>query len=221
MKKTLITFLFLLAVIELTTISCATSKNLGGENDDLYYSQSDRYTKQNTERSKNFNQDPLPVSSEQNVNNPVLEVRGTRVYKDKILLEKSEILRILSVYPQLENKFNKGANTRGAGVLLIIGGVVIFGSGVALAVSGVETRSSDYYTTTDFNSNYYIGLLIGTIGELMLDGGIACTIVGKLTMRRSVAEYNAKIRKTSYVPGTLNYKVGVLDNGRIGLRLTF
>lgn len=164
-------------------------------------------------------------SLKQEISKPPLRLKGTKVYKETTLLTKDEVLNILSATPVNEKKYDKGTRLRGTGVGLIIGGAVTFVGGVALAVSGIETNTTDdyyySYTSTDFTSKYYIGLAIGTIGELMVDGGIACSIIGKTMIRRSVFNYNETINQSGYVPGLINYQFGLLDNGRFGLNLTF
>jgi hypothetical protein len=66
-----------------------------------------------------------------------------------------------------------------------------------------------------------LGLAITTIGELMLDGGIACSIVGKIQIKRSVRNFNASAQSAYRNPTGLQYQLGFLDNGNFGMRLTF
>ncbi len=163
--------------------------------------------------------DPL----KQETTRPPLRLKGTKVYKETTLLTKDEVLNILSVNPSDRKKYDKGTRLRSTGAGLIIGGAVTFVGGVVLAVTGIESNTDGYYgyTTTDFTSKYYIGLAIGTIGELMVDGGIACSIIGKTMIRRSVFNYNETNKQSGYVPGLINYQFGLLDNGKLGLKFTF
>ncbi len=62
---------------------------------------------------------------------------------------------------------------------------------------------------------------MASLGELMIDGAVVCKIVGKSYMRKSIANYNQAIKSTGYTPGSFSYQVGLLDNGRIGLKVTF
>jgi hypothetical protein len=164
-------------------------------------------------------------SLKQEISKPPLRLKGTKVYKGTTLLTKDEVLNILSATPSNGKKYEKGTRLRGTGVGLIIGGAATFIGGIALAVSGIETITTDTYyynyTSTDFTSKYYIGLAIGTIGELMVDGGIACSIIGKTMIRRSVFNYNETNNQSGYIPGLINYQFGLLDNGKFGLELTF
>lgn len=155
---------------------------------------------------------------------PLLRLKGIKVYDGNTRLTKGEVMNILSFSPVIAKKYEKGIKTKNAGTILLISGLVTFTGGIALMVSGIESTISDdyyYYTYTDYSSNYYIGLAIGVIGELMVDGGIACSIIGKTTVRRSIFNYNEKRNSTGYLPVKINYQLGLLDNGKIGVKLTF
>ena len=156
---------------------------------------------------------------------PVLRVKGARVYNENIRLEKSDVLSIMNTVPAAAGKFEKGTNLRGTGGLLIVGGSALLAGGVALAISGIETNTSDGYyydyTYTDFTRNYYIGLIIATLGELMLDGGIACSIVGKMTIKKAVRDFNYSARQSGLTPEILKYQFGLLDDGKFGMKITF
>ena len=156
---------------------------------------------------------------------PVLRVKGARVYNENVRLEKSDVLSIMNTVPAVAGKFEKGTNLRSTGGLLIIGGSAFLAGGVALAISGIETNTSDGYyydyTYTDFTRNYYIGLIIATLGELMLDGGIACSIVGKITIKRAVRDFNYSSGQSGLAPEILKYQFGLLDDGKFGMKVIF
>jgi hypothetical protein len=157
---------------------------------------------------------------------PALKIEKTRVYDGKTLLSKNEVLNVLSAYPKIAAQYEKGKKLRSTGGVLIPVGLVTFVGGVVLMVNGFDEKTSSYgyYSiyTRQPNGNYYLGLVIGTIGELMVDGGIVCSIIGKTNIRRSITNYNRAIKSTSqYVPGQINYQLGLLDNGNFGLKLTF
>ncbi len=156
----------------------------------------------------------------------VLHTVGAKVYKGDTLLTKTEVLRILGGYPSIATKYEKGKNLRKTSGLLIAGGIVTMTGGIVLMIKGIETGTADYGYYSDsevhYNSNYYLGLAIGSIGELMLDGGIACSIIGKILIKRSINNYNTIFNASyKYEPGKIYYQVGLLNNGKLGLRLTF
>ncbi len=167
----------------------------------------------------------LNDSISQELSNPVLRVKGTRVFKDKTLLKKSEVLNILSSNPTVAKKYARGMRTRSTGTALIISGIIAFAGGIGLMVSGIENNTADNYyysyTYTSYGTNYYVGLIIGTLGELIVDGGIACSVIGKITIRRSIGDYNNSPKQTFYIPGSMNYQIGMLDNGRLGIKISF
>ena len=158
--------------------------------------------------------------------NPVLKLEGTNVYKDGNLLSKREVLKILSPFPELASQYQKGKSLRTSGVLMILGGIGAMTGGVVLMISGIETNnSSSGYSSNpyvSYNDNYYLGIGVLTIGELLLDGGIACSIIGKIKVRRSINNYN-KTAGTAFInkSESINYQFGLLDNGNVGLKLTF
>jgi len=156
---------------------------------------------------------------------PTLRVSGTRVYQGNSLLTKSEVLNIMGVYPKTASLYSKGKSMRGAGGLLIVGGIATMTGGIVVMVNSYESYDVDggYYTYSysGFGDNYYLGLAVATLGELMLDGGIACTIVGKVRIKRSVRNYNTSVQSAFGSPGNLQYHLGLLDNGNFGMRLTF
>jgi hypothetical protein len=171
--------------------------------------------------SNNFN-DSLSTQTSQ----PILKVIGANVYNGNTLLSKSEVLTTLGAYPKIAAQYEKSKKLRNTGVLLIPTGSVIFIGGVVLMANGYDEKTTNfgYYTlyTREPNVNYFLGLAIGTIGELMLDGGIVCSVIGKTNIRRSISNYNRAVKSTSqYEPGQINYQLGLLDNGNFGLKLTF
>jgi len=152
----------------------------------------------------------------------VLHVKGAKVYGENGLLTKSEVLNILSVSPAIAAQYERAARTRSIGTALLIGGGALFTGGIVMMVNGMDTAIDSYGSDmSEFSDKYYTGLIIGTIGELMLDGGIACTIIGKVKIRRSVSNYNNSLNQTGCTPVQVNYQIGLLDNGNFGLKLTF
>lgn len=169
---------------------------------------------------------PAALDTVQNTGGkPVLRVTGTQVYQGNSLLTKSEVLNIMAVTPGPAKLYNKGKNLRGTGGLLIVGGIAAMTGGIVIMVNSFESYDVDNgyysYTYSGFGDKYYAGLAVATLGELMLDGGIACTIVGKILIKRSVRNYNASVNSALWNPGEVKYQLGFLDNGNIGLRLTF
>ncbi len=157
--------------------------------------------------------------------NPVLRVTGTRVYHGNTLLTKAQVLNLMALTPGPAKLYNKGKSMRGTGGLLIGGGILAMTGGIVIMVNSFESYVVDNgyysYTNSGFNDNYYAGLAVATLGELMLDGGIACTIVGKIQIKRSVRNYNNAVNAAQWHPGDVKYHLGLLDNGNLGLRLTF
>jgi hypothetical protein len=151
-----------------------------------------------------------------------LRMSGTKIYTENILHTESEVISLLSISPDIVAQYHKGKNLRSTGTVLLVGGIVTFGGGMALMISGIGTSENYYgYSIIDYDSKYYIGLVIGSLGELMIDGAIVCKIVGKSYMRKSIANYNQAIKSTGYAPASFTYQAGLLDNGRVGLKVTF
>lgn len=173
------------------------------------------------------NNDSSDRDSVQNANNqPVLRVAGTKVYNGNSLLTRIEVSNMLGIYPKTASLYNKGKNLRSTGGILIVGGIATMTGGIVLMVKGIESYTSDNgyysYSYTGYNDKYYAGLAVMTIGELMLDGGIACSIVGKIQIKRSIRNYNTAVHSAwQGVPGDIKFQLGFLDSGNIGLRLTF
>ena len=154
--------------------------------------------------------------------NSALRVDGAKVFKDNVLLQKNEVLNILSSYPDISNQYTKGTGLRGTGTFLLIGGIVATPIGFVLMVDGaVKTVDNANSYNNNVDANYYIGSLVLTAGVAMIAGGITCRIVGKAKIRRAINNYNRTISNSSYEPGVINYQLGFLDNGKIGLKLTF
>ena len=86
--------------------------------------------------------------------------------------------------------------------------------------TGIATTDFEDYRYV-YDSKYYIGWAVAAVGELMIDGAVVCKIVGKSYIRKSIANYNQAIKPTGYVPGSFDYQLGLLDNGRVGLKVTF
>jgi len=151
-----------------------------------------------------------------------LRMSGTKIYTENILHTESEVISLLSISPDFVAQYQKGKNLRSTGTVLLIGGIVTFGGGMGLMISGIGATENYYgYSTIDYDSKYYIGLVVGSLGELMIDGAVICKIVGKSYIRKSIDNYNQAIKSSGYTPGSFNYQVGLLDNGRVGLKVTF
>ena len=157
---------------------------------------------------------------------PILKVHKAKVYDGKTLLSKNEVLNVLNAYPKIATQYEKGKKLRSTGGVLIPVGLATFIGGAVLMVNGFDENTTNYGYYTVYtrlpNGKYYLGLAIGTIGELMVDGGIVCSVIGKTNIRRSISNYNRAVKSTSqYMPGEINYQLGLLDNGNFGLKLTF
>jgi len=168
----------------------------------------------------------LKDSINEEINRPNLQIKGARVYQENTLLTKSEVLNILSTYPNIALKYKNGKNLRSTGGFLIAGSIVTMTGGLILMINGIETNNSNngYNSESDlyYNGYYYIGISIVSLGEIMLDGGIALSIVGKVQIKHSIQHYNSTINSAyKNKPEKINYQFGLLDNGRFGLRLTF
>lgn len=152
----------------------------------------------------------------------VLSVSRANVYSGNMRLSYPQVNDILSPYPAIANQFNRGVDTRSTGLMLIIGGAVCSAGGIVMMVAGTDTYL-DYYGnyTIDYSGKYYTGLLISAVGELMIGGGIACSITGKMKIRRSIQNYNRATGNFGLQPRSCNYSFGLLDNGSMGLRVTF
>jgi len=159
----------------------------------------------------------------QDVRKP-LRISGKQIYTEDILHTESEVLMLLSISPDFVDQYQKGKSLKRTGTGLLLGGIATITGGVAVAIYGginshlVERNGYSYF---DYNGTYYLGLVIASLGELMIDGAVVCKIVGKGYIRKSIANYNQAIKTSGYVPGSLNYQLGVLDNGMIGLKVTF
>jgi hypothetical protein len=170
----------------------------------------------------NGSNDTLKTQSSQ----PKLVNHGVEVYKDGRLLTNNEVLNILSSNPKIEVQYQKGKDLRSTGGLLLFGGSIAMVGGIAMMVSGIETytENNGYYSEsyTEATDKYYMGVLVTAIGELMFNGGIACTVIGKIQIQKSIRNYNAQYKSgLGYQPGKINYQLGLLDNGQVGFRLSF
>lgn len=153
---------------------------------------------------------------------PTLHVNGAKVFDGNRMLTKSEVLNILSGSPAIAAQYERAAGTKSAGTGLIIGGAALFTGGIVMMVSGMETVTDyDGYESLEYSDKYYTGLLISVVGELMAAGGIACTIIGKAKIRKSISNYNNSASQTGFTPLEVTYQIGLLDNGNFGLKLTF
>ena len=176
-----------------------------------------------------FGSSPIDFNSsndslKKETNNSALKVVGTDVYKDNVFLNEDKVINILNPHPEILMTYEKGKSLRSTGTFLLVGGIVMATGGIALMVNGIEPSKSTYYgssSTPTYNDNYFLGLLVGTVGELMVAGGIVCRVVGKGKIRRAIYNYNNSSSSSQYAPNEINYQFGLLDNGNVGMKLTF
>lgn len=153
--------------------------------------------------------------------NHKLVVSGTSVFDGNRKLTPEEVLIILNPSSAYADQYNRGLSLRSSGVALLVGGGVVMVGGIVLMISGVESYNDINDSETEFANKYFLGLLATGLGELMVDGGIACTVIGKVKIRRSISHFNASGGSSYFAPQTINYRFGLLDNGNIGIKLTF
>ena len=176
-----------------------------------------------------FGSSPIDFNSsndslKKETNNSTLKVVGTDVYKDNAFLNEDKVINILNSHPEILKTYEKGKSLRSTGTFLLVGGIVMATGGIALMVNGIEPSKSYNYgssSTPTYNDNYILGLLVGTVGELMVAGGIVCRVVGKGKIRRAIYNYNNLSSSSQYTSGEINYQFGLLDNGNVGMKLTF
>ena len=149
----------------------------------------------------------------------MLDISGTTVYLNSRPITLSKAKGILSAYPIILEQFEKGKSLRGSGIGMIVGGAVIMVGGVSIMINSINA-SANTYGNTDPSGKYFVGLGLTVIGELMVDAGIASTIVGKIKMQRAIRNYNRAINRNDHA-SVIDYKVGLLDNGQVGILLTF
>jgi hypothetical protein len=147
-----------------------------------------------------------------------LLVRNATVFDGTRRLSPAEVMNIFNATPRIAAQYDRAVRLRSSGVAMIVGGSVITIGGVVLMVNGIINTDD---SSDDYGSQYYLGLLTTTVGELIVDGGIACSIVGKVKIRRSVSNYNAAMKQSGCMPQQVVYRFGLLNNGGIGLRVTF
>lgn len=156
---------------------------------------------------------------QQDIRKP-LRLSGKKIYTEDILHSESEVVSLLSINPEFVAQYKKGKSLKGTGTGLLIGGIVTFSGGMALVFTGIAATDYEDYNYV-YDSKYYIGWVVAAVGDLMIDGAIVCKFVGKSYIRKSIANYNQAIKPAGYVPGSFDYQLGLLDNGRIGLKVTF
>lgn len=156
---------------------------------------------------------------QQDIRKP-LRMSGKKIYTEEILHSESEVLSLLSINPEFVSQYKKGKSLQGTGTGLLIGGIVTLSGGMAVMIAGIASTDFEDYSYV-YDSKYYIGWAVAAVGELMIDGAVVCKIVGKSYIRKSIANYNQAIKPTGYVPGSFDYQLGLLDNGRVGLKVTF
>jgi len=150
----------------------------------------------------------------------LLDMSGTTVYLNNQPISLSKAKSILSAYPIILEQFVKAKSLRSSGKGMLIGGGIIMVSGIVVMINGANESINNYGENTSPNGKYFVGLGMTVLGELLLDAGIASTIVGKIKMHRAISNYNRALLR-DYRSSTLGYKVGFLDNGRVGVLLTF
>ncbi len=154
---------------------------------------------------------------------PVLRYVGARVFKGNVALNSIEVSDILKSNTKIQKKYNDGRSLRNTGIFLIVAGSVGAVAGMAQMIDGIEYTDYGYGGETyEYTDQYYQGFLIACIGGVAIEGGIACSIIGKIKIRKAIQVYNSSVISTSYnQPGELNYQLGLLNNGHFGFRLTF
>ncbi len=94
-----------------------------------------------------------------------LRMSGTKIYTENILHTESEVISLLSISPDIVAQYQKGKSLRSTGTVLLIGGIVTIGGGMAVMISGIaDSEFGDTYygsTVIQYDRKYYIGLIIG------------------------------------------------------------
>jgi len=161
-------------------------------------------------------QDSQYDSLRQEIHKP-LRVSGKKVYIEDRLLSKDEVYRLLGTVPSGIEQYKKGTKMQNAGSLLYVGGGIIGLGGVALGLYGDFKMIKE----PKYENIYVTGIIIAIVGELMLDGGVIFKMVGAAKVRRSINNYNDSIKSFGYKPGVLYYELGMLNNGNVGIKVSF
>lgn len=156
---------------------------------------------------------------------PKIDTRFGTVYSGSEKISAEKTIKILSPYPEIAIKYEQGENLNDIGTGLIIGGAASMVGGIYLMVDGLKNAVYNYNYSTNsgvYNKNYQFGNLATIVGNLMINGGIACKIIGKINVAKSIRNYNNIINsKSSNEQNKISYQVGLLNNGNIGIKLTF
>jgi len=155
-------------------------------------------------------------SSQQEIRKP-LRMSGRKVYIEERLLSKDEVNSFLRTIPNGIELFNKGMKQRSTGMSLYYGGAVIVCGGAGLAIYSDFKSIKD----PDYEKLETIGIAIDILGALVIGGGVLCTRVGSAKIRKSINSYNESIKAFGSNPGLSYYEIGLLDNGKLGFKVTF
>lgn len=156
---------------------------------------------------------------------PKIDTRFGNVYSGSENISTERTIKILSPYPEIATKYQQGENLNDIGTGLIIGGAASIVGGIYLMVDGLKNTVNNYNYSTNsyvYNQNYQLGNLATIVGNLMINGGIACKIIGKVNIAKSIRNYNNLINSNRRdEQNKISYQVGLLNNGNIGVKLTF
>ena len=153
---------------------------------------------------------------------------GADVYGNNRRLSRTEVEMSLKNQPQCLSMYQSGKGKRGTGTGLLITGVVVAPVGLIVMVVGMADMvdTYDYNSggyTTGSSATYNAGLLLFTLGNAAIAGGIIYKVVGKNKIRKSIDIYNSAGGvniDTSDLPDSYNFSVGLRPNG-LGLTLKF
>jgi len=105
------------------------------------------------------------------------------------------------------------------GTGLLIGGAVTTLAGTGLMLYGIDNN----IYSNDIDASIIIGSVGTIVGALMLEAGLVCTVVGNIKTVQSIKNYKktTNIQAKQNSADNLHYQLGLLDNGKVGLQLTF
>jgi hypothetical protein len=182
------------------------------------------FTILNGQISSGSNTDTIKIIKDHSI----LDDRGVDVYRDNKQLSVLQVEYLLSSYPKILRQYQKGRSLRSTGQTMLIGGGIAIVGGVVLMINGVGDKTESYNDygyyeeRREVDGKFVVGYFGVIVGALLIDGGIACTVIGKIKIKQSIRNYNASNQKSEYInPGAIKYNLGLLDNGRLGVRLTF
>lgn len=148
-----------------------------------------------------------------------LDTEGGKVYSGIKQLKRKEVENVLAPYPEIYLQYKSGMKLKSKGTGLLIGGAVTALAGTGLMLYGID--NNNYYD--DIDANVIIGSVGAIVGALMLDAGLVCTVVGNIKTVQSIKNYKkaTNIQAEQNSPQNIQYQLGLLDNGKVGLQLTF